>query len=168
VGLSVAEVHEAIETTPNVGRSRPGWPALLELWERDGVIEEYVSDIPLWPLEQWGALPHGLKSTAMLQEWWRYLRLAMRGGYYGLANVNFAGQEWQPTDHAVVLCGVREHWRDSTAVAGARSQVLEVLVSCSASCPEGRWEDARSLLRRGAFDAVLVRPREVRVAAVRT
>lgn len=158
VGLSVEEVHTMIETTDNCSRSRLGWTILCREFERRGLIHEYIDDIPVWfPI--WAvSLPHGLTSEHMRNEWWRYVRMAIRAGYYGLASVTYSGDVYTDTDHMVVICGVRERWEIHPVVEGAHSQVNEVLISCSASCPEGRWVCVDSFLRTGGHDAIFILP----------
>lgn len=157
--LSVDEVHNLIETLENCSRSRHGWPILCREFERRGILHEFVADIPIWfPL--WvEAMPHGLISGSMRNEWWRYVRMAIRAGYYGLASITYNGDGYTDTDHMVVICGVRERWEAHAVVNNAYSQILEVLVSCSASCPEGEWRDIDVFLRTGGYDVIFVLPK---------
>jgi hypothetical protein len=155
LGVPVALVHELFETTPNVTRSRPGYRTLLYELRRRGLVAEWVEDTPMWPLGHWGGAHHGLPAYTMTQEWWRYLRMALRGGYYALASINYEGRHFAPVDHLVALCGVRERWEP---VEGGHAQAIDVLVSCSARNPDGYWLEASDLVRMGGFDVVLVRP----------
>jgi hypothetical protein len=91
--------------------------------------------------------------------------MAVEAGYYGLAQVNHAGrgQDELETDHWVLVCGARTWttWEDVPSVPGARRGTIhrELLVSCSASAPEGRWERAEDFLKhRGGFNLILARP----------
>lgn len=119
---------------------------------RDGVADRAVTRPAHWTVEDrwatWGAC-----ASRQWQPWAEYLRMAFDAGYYGLACVSMdgLGSNAAGPDHWVLLCG----WRP-----GQDGTVLdEVLVSCSARHPEGRWIRARDFLaRQGGFNALLVRP----------
>lgn len=113
-----------------------------------------------WPVNHvwaaWGMQPHHQNI-----EWFRYVRMGLDAGYYGVACVDFrkAGPLGMGTDHWVLLCGYRER-RPSPGSGGGRV-FTELLVSCSArSSPAEEWVDSHDFLReRGGFNLCLVRPR---------
>jgi hypothetical protein len=130
------------------------------LWE--GLLDRLVSDIPTWsvwdPQKTWG-----LASWGMFPEWFRYVRMGLDAGYYGLASVRFdqkgPGGE---TDHIVLICGAREKSipiEEGGKTLGYRID-QEILVSCSStSSPPEEWiETKKFLLERGGFNIILVRP----------
>lgn len=127
--------------------------------ERAGLVERFVDDVPMWPFQLYsGQATWGAPAWAQNLSWWRYLRLALDGGYYGLAEVTYDRKgPFQAPDHYVVLCGVRELWPEPGTGGGPIH--AQVLVSCSASCPEGEWVEVLDLLKhRGGFSMQLARP----------
>lgn len=109
---------------------------------------EWRTDHPVW--NTWGN-PGWLHDGP----WFNYLRMAFDAGYHAVAPVDLTPQgatHSQGPDHWVLLCGAR--------VRQAGIQIhREILVSCSARHPEGRWIEARLFLRHwGGFNALLARP----------
>lgn len=118
---------------------------------RDGLADRAITRAPVWPVNTeymiWGAC-----GANQWQAWSHYVRMALDAGYYGAAEINMegGGPSTYP-NHWVMLCG----WRPSPA----GTSLDEVLVSCSARHPEGRWIAARDFLQRhGGFNALFARP----------
>lgn len=163
LGLPVPDVY------PRYGRE--GRTDTIDWWAmRDalhaarsrGLLDRIVTAIPTWPWESTpGVLAWGPLGTDHAQGWWGYLRMAIDAGYYGLTHVDHArrGPHGGGPNHWVLLCGARYVVSEIPAgEVGARIR-QEVLVSCSASCPEGEWVDLHELLReRGAYEVMLARP----------
>lgn len=149
LAVPIAEVHTEIESQ-GARCARPGGR-----WVVEALGHEAIDDVPIWVTDCIGE--RGLRGQDQAWPWWRYLRVALEAGWYAVATVRYDRDPVLNTDHAVLLCGVRSRWVPVAAVPGARREALEVLVSCSASCPGGTWEDAEEFLRRGGFALLLVR-----------
>lgn len=115
-----------------------------------------------------GMYSFGIQARDCAMAWFRYVRMALEAGYYGIAKVdydrNVASQRGRETNHWVAIVGARAAWKDHPTVAGARVGVGEVLVSCSArSSADEEWVDRNDFLReRGGLDLLFVKPAEVR------
>lgn len=126
-----------------------------------GLIDRSIGDVPLWPFERHpGHLCFGLTGAMMSDAWFRYVRLAIDAGYYGLAQVDQSreGPESE-TDHYVVIAGARFVFVPHAD--GGGSYLEEILVSDSARCgPAEEWIEARRFIReRGGYNVILLRPR---------
>ena len=119
--------------------------------ERKGTARA-VTRTAHWTVDdRWCAWGAGLQ--AQWQAWSTYVRMALEAGYYGAASVSMDGRgpEAMGPDHWVLICG----WRPSQD----ETILDEVLVSCSASHPEGCWMRIREFLQRhGGFNVLLARP----------
>jgi hypothetical protein len=152
-GLAGATVADAYD---NLALSRQGFDraemaTALTRAKGAGLLDRVVEAHPSWPV-----LPRfatfGAASQRQWQPWSTYIRMALDAGYYGLAEVamDASGVDGPGPDHWVLLCG----WRMPTD-----SALAEVLVSCSARHPEGRWVRIRDFVTRwGGFNALLARP----------
>lgn len=134
----------------------PSWEITRRnLWNAysRGLVDRIVDTVPIWP-EHPSQMQRGMPAIASSLEWFNYVRMAVEAGYYGLAEVAFSKQPTDPTDHEVLICGARE-----IRPEGCGAVKTEVLVSCSASHPEGRWVEVRDFLRNwGGYNVLLVRP----------
>ncbi len=131
--------------------------------QAQGLLDRIATAIPTWPWESTpGVLAWGPLGTDQAQAWWGYVRMALDAGYYALTHVDHArrGPHGGGPNHWVMIVG---HRRVEPEIPPGEIGVRirqEVLVSCSASCPEGEWVDLHELLRdRGAFEVMLARPR---------
>lgn len=134
----------------------------LQVAASQGLVDRIVHDVPAWSvapgLQFFGGLAY-LQSLSFF----RYARMAIDAGYYGIAFVDFERRgpiEGQP-DHAVLVCGARRREVPVERGCGAAKIEHEILVSCSH--PETRmiekWvEIGDFLMRRGGFNAIWVRP----------
>lgn len=134
----------------------------LYLAQSDQRLDRIVTQTPCWPWECTpGIMAFGPLSTMQSQAWWSYLRMALDAGYYGLTHVDHSrrGSHGPGPNHWVMLCGMRVNEPEiPPGAVGVRIR-QEVLVSCSASNPEGEWVDLHDLLReRGAWEMYLARP----------
>jgi hypothetical protein len=120
---------------------------------REGLADRAVTHAPVWPVDgKW--MPWGLNGRNQRQPWAVYLHMALDAGYYGIAEVSMAGAglDAPGPDHWVMLCGIRPD--------PGGSMIEEILVSCSARHPEGRWICSREfLIKHGGFNVQFVRPR---------
>lgn len=155
-GISVADVY---------ARANDGKPTSLSVHEiqrflraNPDLFDRYIDEPPIgWPVYEvwhaWGSQPHHQG-----QPWFRYVRMAIEAGYYGIAAVSMQkeGPHGPGTDHWVMICGARE-----VRPEGEGRVRMEVLVSCSAtSTPAEEWVDAWDFLRhRGGFNLLFARPR---------
>jgi hypothetical protein len=126
------------------------------VWE--GLAEHCIDEFPEWPLNRYELQSEfGLTAWHQGTSYWNYLRMALAGGYYGIAEVNYEKQgPDQPSNHAVLICGAREHKPE-----GGHHR-YELLISCSArSSPDEEWVEVHEFLkRRGGFNVLLVKPKE--------
>ena len=123
-----------------------------------GLLADYVIDHPHWQTIDEMAW-FGSPATHQCQQWWNYVRLGLRAGFYGVACVDHArqGLRGAGADHWVLVCGEREIHPEET---GAIRQ--EVLVSnSSATAKPEEWVDLHDFLRDwGGFNLFLARPPE--------
>lgn len=155
---TIQEVYDLQEDGPEAF----SWPkAVRTLHEakRQGWLDRFIDDIPIWT--QWKSkMQFGMPSWDSNLEWFGYVTMAIDAGYYGFCSVNYDGKgPLVDSDHVVLICGVRELTVPHKTVKGAACIVPELLVSCSATCPEGRWEEHREFLtKRGGYNILLARP----------
>jgi hypothetical protein len=153
-GLPVPEVYVRLRHDASV--TAFSWPAMSEaigLAEHLGLVDRVINDVPIWPTYE-GHMTFGSCGWQAAPEWHRYVTMAIDAGYYGIASIHMAGGgPFVGNDHAVLLVGARFRWAD-------RVGVREVLVSCSARHPDGRWIEVGDFLRQhGGYNVHLVRPR---------
>jgi hypothetical protein len=120
-----------------------------------GLVDRIIDTVPIWP-EYASQMQRGMPAVASASEWFGYVRMAVEAGYYGLAEIAFSKSPTDPTDHEVLICGAREI--RVPAGDGCSVRRDEILVSCSASHPDGQWVDVREFLRWGGYNVLLVRP----------
>lgn len=156
MGMSVEEVYTNYSTS---GVPAPfTWISMREALRSArlaGHLERLIDAAPTWHLPEY-AYTFGMMGWQLHSPWFRYIRMGMEAGYYGLAVVNL--EKLGPIldiDHYVLLCGARTVYE-----AGCFSN--EVLVSCSATnTPDEEWVDVKEFLRyRGGFNTLLAKPVE--------
>lgn len=158
-GLSVLEAYErwgpkGYERYHSFGHNNMA--DALRWAEHYGIADRAIARPPLWPVDpMWMAF--GIGGHNQCQGWSHYLRLAMDAGYYGVAEISYEGVEKDSQhpnpNHWVLLCG----WRP----APDKTILDEVLVSCSAKCPQGYWIPIREfLVKHGGYNVLLARPKE--------
>jgi hypothetical protein len=163
LGLRVEDVYEDLGRGAPRGLTYYCRRELLERAKSRGLIDRLVLAVPLWPNSMDGYLAFGHQGHLFCTEWFDYMRMALDAGYYGIASVQFektgAGTAMPPeTNHAVLICGVRE--RRVPLSQGACRTDNEVLVSCSSkSSPDLEWVEVQEFLaQRGGYNVQLVRP----------
>lgn len=125
-----------------------------------GLLTRLITTTPVWPTPEY-YLAFGPSGYLHNIEWFSYTQMALEAGYYGISPVVFdrtgnGGLCPPPTDHVVLLCGVRE----ISLPAHPKSSKIEhqVLLSCSASKAE-EWVEVRELLTtRGAYNTIWAKP----------
>lgn len=167
MGLDVAEVYRRYGEHDEDGAPRAFSYLTMEraLWkaEQEGRLDRLITDVPLWPDRSARLLPWGLPGWCQNLAWFRYVRMAIDAGYYGIANVVHAksGPLGVP-DHWVLLVGARVRTERRTTDAGTDywTSEHEVLVSCSSTTTsDEEWVVERDFLReRGGFNLLLARP----------
>ena len=162
MGLTVDQTYALVcgpRTFPlSSGPRSIGWQEMREVVgaaETKGTIARALTDIPIWPNATPSAcLTWGVTAPWQSRAWWGYVTTAIDAGLYGLACVSFkgAGSDSEGPDHWVLLVGYRRR------VDGSQIRD-ELLVSCSARHPEGRWVDRNDFLRKwGGFNTLWARP----------
>jgi hypothetical protein len=133
-----------------------GW-----LCDQEEEIDRVVTEMPTWSghaspsAQMWGNPGWGQSL-----EWFYYIRMAVDAGYYGIASVVYdkSGPPAE-SDHVVLICGAREREAPHPTVKTARTIEQEVLVSCSAAHPQGKWVCKEEFLTKwGGFYVTLARP----------
>lgn len=152
LGLTVPEVYERFVVARYKQMQSVHYDCMRDALER--ACEAAVLDAPLWPVDaEWRAF--GLDGMNQYGKWQRYVRMALEAGYYGVTCVDQGGRgsASHGGNHWQLLCG----WRpDPTGV----TVIDEVLVSCSARHPDGRWISARDYTHQhGGLNVLLARPR---------
>lgn len=165
LGLSVAEVYARLRgKTESIYFGEMG--RILRVCDSQELADGAIDEPAFWlPFNgDAGMYSFGIQARDCVRGWVNYLRMALTAGYYGIAHVDFnrdvASKRGRETNHWVLLAGLRARWAPHATVAGARTLVEEVLVSCSArSSPDEEWVDVHDFLReRGGLDLLLVRP----------
>jgi len=158
--LSVKDVYEMFRAGGHKSFSRYEMVEAVEsaLWTHE-LLDRVITDIP-----HWIALPNsqiwGHPGWAQNLAWFNYIRMAIDAGYYGIASITY-NKQGPPTesDHVVLICGARERREQHPTVASAKNIIQEILVSCSAAHPDGKWVNHIEFLEKwGGFNAILVRP----------
>jgi hypothetical protein len=156
LGIDVAEAyarHGAVSGGHSIGG--PEMRRALESERRTGALDRILVEVPLWPHAQPGwTMAWGLTSWWQQDPWWQYVATAIDAGCYGVAQVRFdaTGPLSDGTDHWVLFAGYREGERSTSACR-------ELLVSCPARGPAGRWARVDTFLRdEGGFGVMFARP----------
>jgi hypothetical protein len=162
LGMGVPEIYDELYEGKPQAPSRPETMKALHRAMGKGLLKRLVTTTPTWPTSEY-YLAFGPAGYLHNLEWFAYATMAMEAGYYGIASVVFhktgnGGQCPPPTDHLVLLCGVREVRVEVRE--GAYRIDQQVLVSCSAkSSPAEEWVEVRDFLtNRGGYNAIWAKP----------
>ena len=161
-GQVVAGIYkEYTKDIPTIGHGAME-SALFEA-RAQGYVEEFISDTPMWSIPE-TQNQFGATSRAVSLQWFAYIKMAIRAGYYGLAMINAIGKGTHAfsTDHWVMICGFRTRLVAHKRIEGAGTYVNEILISNSSNkAKDERWiEINKFLLRYGGYNAILVLPTE--------
>lgn len=127
---------------------------VLQAALREKKLDRLVLEHPQWSVSL-NQQVFGSPAWLVSKEWFAWVRMALDAGYYAFALVSMdqRGPVVLP-DHYMLICGARE------VEVSATLWVEEILVSCPAGFPEGRWFEARPfLMRYGGFNCFLARPK---------
>lgn len=161
--ISVGEAYQFFPKKEEDGSGNRGlsWYGMRELlWSlvtEHQKLDRIIDRVPFWMASS------GLRQFDMHCDnlaWFAYARMAIDAGYYGLASIRHDGTgPLVDSDHWVLFCGARERREPHPTVQNASVIKQEILASCSATCPAGKWVEPREYLRRhGGFNALWVRP----------
>lgn len=138
-----------------------GWQTMCEVVEASetaGRLSRALVDIPHWNVG--GAhMTWGLSAMWQSRPWWKLAMTAMDAGLYGLACVSSVGggADSEGPDHWVLIVGYRV--RVESPGGDSEREHRELLVSCSARHPEGKWVGRREFLEKwGGFNTIWARP----------
>jgi hypothetical protein len=170
LGISVADAYELQDKDerPMNAKDRPypfSWSAIgnaLQCWGRDPLTDGVITETPIWPWESWrNNMPWGLVSWQQNMAWWNYVRMGLLGGFCGIVQMDIDGRgPGSDHNHWQMICGARINFVPNPNMEGSGSYDQDILVSCSARHPEGKWYDSSKFLReRGGFNVIMVRPR---------
>lgn len=159
-GLVDMDVADVYATLRRGQRATIGWHDMRDaLWAARslGLVDRTLANVPSWAVFGGdGRMPFGSPAWLQAEPWFQYVQLGVDAGCYALCTVAFDGQGPLGPDggggcnHWVLVRG----WR--VADEHPRNQIL---VSCSATDPEGSWVGAHAFLKdRGGFNAILARP----------
>lgn len=173
LGISVAEAYELQDKDerPVNAKDQPypfSWQGMghaLKCWGRDALTDGVITETPLWPWEAWhNNMPWGLVGWQQNMAWWNYVRMGLLGGFYGIIQMDIDGRgPMFDHNHWQLICGARLNFVPHPTMDGCGRYDQDILVSCSARHPEGKWYDSRTFLReRGGFNVIMVRPKAVR------
>jgi len=151
--------------------SQPRMLAILHEVKARGLIEDFNHWVPMWQRPD-SMSQFGSPGWTMALQWYDYIKIVIRAGYYGMAMVTSAGRgNHADLDHWVLICGFRQreipnpHTRNSKDPKMRESTIItqEILISNSSTKAKNeRWIEARDFLKRfGGFNAILVLPKEV-------
>lgn len=158
LNLTLDEVYATFCDGAPTALSRFEMVAALEdaMWKHR-LLDRVISDIP-----RFDPLPHthiwGQPGWGQNISWYNYVRMAVDAGYYGIASIVY--EKTGPpaaSNHVVLICGTRER-EEPIGKVGSRIH-QEILVSCSAAHPVGKWVgDIEFLEKWGGYNVILARP----------
>ena len=148
--------------------SQPRMLQILYDSKARGLIEEMIQDVPIWQRPN-SVSQFGSPGWTMASQWYKYIQMAIRAGYYGMAMITSEGRgNHAKLDHWVLICGFRQreipnpHTRNSKDPKMRESTIItqEILISNSSTkAKDERWIEARTFLKNyGGYNAILVRP----------
>lgn len=132
------------------------------------IIEDFIHDVPIWQRPN-SVSQFGSPGWAMASQWYKYIKMAIRAGYYGMAMITSRGKgNSGELDHWVLICGFRQreipnpHTKNSKDPKMRTSTTItrEILISNSSiHAKNERWIDVRIFLKNyGGYNAMLVLP----------
>jgi len=146
--------------------SQPKMLSILGEIKSRGLVEEFIHNVPIWQRPD-SVSQFGSPGWTMASQWYQYIKMAIRAGYYGMAMVTSKGRgNHAELDHWVMICGFRQreipnpHTRNSKDPKMRESTIItqEILISNSSiKAKDERWIETRDFLKRfGGYNAILV------------
>lgn len=172
LGVSIERAYD-LQDKDHRAKDKPeqpyafGWTAMAWAlknagWGENDLIDTVMDATPTWIQAYNGPImQRGLPGWMMSYNWWSYVRLGLQAGYYGFCSICADGKgPLAPDDHWVLVCGVRERLEPFKDMPGNHCY-HELLVSCSAKHPQGRWVEVRDFLTNyGGYNVILCKPKE--------
>lgn len=166
--VKVAKVYVTYCESEAKSISQPKMLNILYNVKANGIIEEFIHNVPIWQRPD-SVSQFGSPGWTMAAQWYQYIKMAIRAGYYGMAMVTSRGRgNDSELDHWVMICGFRQreipnpHTRNSEDPKIRESTIItqEILISNSSTkAKDERWIEARDFLKRfGGYNAILVLP----------
>lgn len=166
-GLSVAEVYTDLNEG-NHNASLSCIPSVLYAAMDKDLVQWFYDETPYWPSEH----HREFGDPAIIQRlgWISWVHMALGAGYVGYASVSHNGldltKEYKDstagyiggrTNHAVMICGIRKRLEPHKTMKGCNRILHDILVSCSASHPDGKWIEVDDfLINYGGFNPIWV------------
>lgn len=169
-GLEAEEIYKDYQKSENpTGFTRDGFERTLQKLKRDDQLDRVVKNMPLWlPRKPNIALNWGQPADHMDDQWWKYLRVGIDGGYAGLVMVRLRGDgrvapsgRYTMPDHWAMISGTRHLDRkDEDGDTRSVTERRQILMCCSSTrTPDTQWVSAKSFLGNyGGFNVILARP----------
>ena len=138
---------------------------------RQGFLSDCITKVPLWPPKRPDTLTWGLDAALQSSHWNNYIKMALQGGYAGIAHVDMHREGGPLTNHWLAIVG----WRHSEEtdwcgkgpdeggdVRKVTSHTSELLLSCSArQTNDEEWIEVSDFLETmGGFNVILAKPKE--------
>lgn len=158
LGVSISEAYDRLMWHRSIDEPKTfGWHGMVSVLAGSPEIEHVFSRVPIWGVDDWNA-PTGPSGLQNWMTWADYIRMALNGGYYAVAQVDADEQGiqddcyWLETNHWQMICGIR--------YTTSGSLKRELLVSCSSSStPDEEWVSAKKFLaKRGGYNVILAKP----------
>lgn len=142
----------------------------LWLLEGYGKAERVTTDVPYWHHYRMNANCFGPHPVDNHGSWFRYVRMAIEAGYYGIAMVQMFGGSYYTDngryrvgDHWIAIVGTRKREEELLDDDGNRRGAKihsEILISCSSTrTDDEEWIEVQEFLReRGGYNIMLTKP----------
>lgn len=167
-GFSVQDVYDKLNEGEKVASYSCIEAVLYRAKDLD-TVKWFYNETPHWTSYD---EHRAFGDEAILQRlgWISWVHMALLSGHIGYASVvhngvlrvtkdDYHGWVGGRTNHAVMICGIRERRTPHKTMKGCARIDNEVLISCSASHPEGKWINVNNfLLNYGGFNPIWVMP----------
>jgi hypothetical protein len=152
LGLTVPEVYERFDSKGLFHYGEMG--RCLRCAVMYGLADR-ITDVHAQWLTNHYLYSFGLPAHHEYVPWFNHIRMAIDAGYYGVAEIDFAGNCGPDTNHWILICGARTEGSVVNKIITG-----EVLISCSVQGE--RWVEAKDFLKRfGGYNVLFVRPTNV-------
>ncbi len=158
LGIDVAAAYAVRERDHGKPFAYPTMVEALHEADARNLIDRLITDTPHWYLWE-GKMPWGIPSWHRSDAWFAWVRMGLDAGYYAVGQIDMDGRGpvVGQLNHWVLICGARSYWIE--VGGGCKRGEREVLVSCSARAPGGKWHNVDAFLRDcGGYNVLLARP----------